>query len=184
MSFVIFELIYEGWEDFLYELVCFMFMAAVFWFLLWSNNNLQTLTKQHTRVGEGERLVNCGNQRRTRKKLLVVHKSCYNDHSTAGSFSTHDPLWRSNFFFKLFMIILLEASAFPLDVGCLGVEKINLIPHFSQKSWNLKDIKWDPLSMNISFRMPKRHMMFFQTNFITSVSLILLKASASIYFVK
>lgn len=55
------------------------------------------------------------------------------DHSTLGNSSAHHPLCASSFAFRVWLIILLMTSTWPLACGWFGVEKCFLIPNFSQK---------------------------------------------------
>jgi hypothetical protein len=81
-------------------------------------------------------------------------------------------------------MILLEASACPLDCGYPGEEKKFLIPRSEQNPLKSLFLNCVPLSDIAAQGMPKRVITFFQKKRLVSTSLILDNGSASIHLVK
>lgn len=89
-----------------------------------------------------------------------------------GSSSTHLSLAFSSCFFNVDSRVLLVASACPLLWGYLGVEYRFLILSSEQKVLKVALSNCGLLSATIVWGIPNRHTIFFQMNFVTSLSLM------------
>ena len=105
-------------------------------------------------------------------------------HKTLGNSSAQLPLAPSNLLFNLFKIALLTASAYPLLWGYAEVEYLFMMPRSRQKSRKALLSNCNPLLEMRVFGTPNLVTIFFHTNFLTSTSWILAKASASAHLVK
>ncbi|CAL8994425.1 unnamed protein product [Prunus brigantina] len=91
---------------------------------------------------------------------------------TQGSSSTYFPSASSSFFFRHSPMILLDATAWPLPYGYLGVDMWCLMPYFAKNAVICLSMNCDPLSETNDCGQPKWQIMFFQTNNSTLASLM------------
>ena len=105
-------------------------------------------------------------------------------HKTLGSSSAQLPFAPSSLLFRPFTSTLFTASAWPLLWGYAGEEYLFLMPRLLQNSQKSQLSNCNPLSDIREFDTPNLVIIFFHTNFFTSTSRILARASASAHLVK
>ena len=105
-------------------------------------------------------------------------------HKTLGSSSAQLPFAPFSLLFKPFTITLFTTSTWPLPWGYAGEEYLFLMPRLLQNSRKAQLSNCSPLSDIKESGTPNLVIIFFHTNFFTSMSRILAKASASAHLVK
>ena len=103
---------------------------------------------------------------------------------TLGSSSAQLPFAPSSLLFRPFTITLFTASAWPLLWEYAGEEYLFLMPRLLQNSRKARLSNCSPLSDIRESDTSNLVIIFFHTNFFTSTSWILARASASAHLVK
>ena len=111
---------------------------------------------------------------------LVIRYS----HMTPGSSFGHFPCLSMRDFLRQSMIILLNASAYPLPWGYLGVDMCYLMPYFWKNFGKSLSMNCRPLSVMIDWKMLNWQMMFLYMKHSMSDWVVVVMGSTFTYLVK
>lgn len=111
-------------------------------------------------------------------QLIVLYA-----HKTFRSSSTHFLFKSSSLLFRVYFKILLMASTWRLDCGCIGAEKSFWMPKLSQNLCVVVLLNYFPLSDTIECGTLNQHTMLFHIKLVQVASVVEVRAFVSAHLV-